>query len=144
MNYNNKFYYAPKITHVVKKKGAKADAAEEEDDPSLNTMKLIIEADTEAKGDTAVQISRPNVIRVKCNVVSGSYSNGVKDHVIYEFYPNVDPGYKIVVTVQNVIYLPVDAKQIGNITLEVVDENGRLINNRGEEINITLHLRQRK
>lgn len=264
MNYNNKFYYAPKITHVFKKKGAKADAAEEEDDPSLkhheiiddrsailnqwykvllkakqtsaggdidyednsitdsrrtarattaaprykilefvslpegsfefqtianlltsrlhdrniklqmavdpSTLKCsvlsnakldftkpesigsllgfnntrIIEADTEAKGDTAVQISRPNVIRVKCNVVSGSYSNGVKDHVIYEFYPNVDPGYKIVVTVQNVIYLPVDAEQIGNITLEVVDENGRLINNRGEEINITLHLRQRK
>ncbi|RZF34067.1 hypothetical protein LSTR_LSTR014877 [Laodelphax striatellus] len=64
----------------------------------------VIEANTEARGDTTVQISRPNVIRVKCNIVSGSYSNGVEDHVIYEFYPTVDPGYKMVVTVQNVVY----------------------------------------
>ena len=104
----------------------------------------VIEANKEARGDTTVQINRPNVLRVKCNIVSGSYSNGVKDHVIYEFYPNVDPGYKMIVTVQNVIYLPVDAEQIGHITLEVVDESGRLVNNRSEEINITLHLRQRK
>jgi len=108
----------------------------------VNTQ--IVEANKEVRGDATVRISRPNVIRIKCNIVSGSYSNGIKDHVIYEFYPDADPGYKMVVTVQNVIYLPVDIKQIGNITLEVVDESGRLINNRGEEINIALHLRQRK
>jgi len=108
------------------------------------TNTQFIEPNTSTRSDNTVQISRPNVIRITCNIVTGSYSNGITDHVIYEFYPNVDPGYKMVVTVQNVIYLPIDIKQIGSITLQVVDEYGRLINNGGEEINIALHLRQRK
>src|SRR5436190_14230215 len=32
-----------------------------------------------------------NVIRVHCNIVSGSYLNGHENHAIYDFFPVVPP-----------------------------------------------------
>lgn len=43
-----------------------------------------------------VYILRVNVIRIECNIIRGSFDNGNESHVIHEFYPTVEPGYKIV------------------------------------------------
>ncbi|XP_039299241.1 uncharacterized protein LOC120355044 [Nilaparvata lugens] len=100
----------------------------------------IIKPNLEAKSDDALKLDRPNVVRVLCDIVHGSFTNGVQDHVLYEFYPIIDPGYKIAIIANTVVYLPVDSKRISSITLQIVDESGRLVNFRNEQINITLHL----
>jgi hypothetical protein len=95
------------------------------------------------KSDSVIGISGLNVIRIECNIASGSYTNGIEDHILYEFPPEVDPGYKIEVVPPNPIYLPINTHRIDNIILRIIDEKGKLLNFRGESINIRLHLRRR-
>ena len=79
------------------------------------------------------------------DIISGSYVNGIEKPIIYSFFPNVSPGYKIIETPPNVVYLPITF-----ITLDVIysmettltDQNGRELNLRGENITIRFHVRE--
>lgn len=88
-----------------------------------------------------VNILKINAIKILCNITSGSYDNGQASHIIHEFFPAVPPGFKIIETPQNVIYLPINTNVITNITLKIVDQDGNLINFRGETVTIRLHLK---
>lgn len=90
-----------------------------------------------------IKISKLNVIRVECNIVSGAYVNGRQCHSIYEFASNkVDAGYKIVEQPVNVIYMPVVPRRINCIQISVVDQNGELVDFRGEEITCRIHIKR--
>lgn len=91
--------------------------------------------------DLPVNITKVNVIRIECNIISGSYINERRAHTLHEFSPSVGPGYKIVEVPRNVIYLPVTVKRISSITLKLVDQNGDIINFRGETVTVRLHLK---
>lgn len=93
------------------------------------------------KSDQLANINSLSCIRVECNIVCGSFINGRQSHTIHEFYPLVAPGYKIVETPSNLIYYPVSGKRIETVKIELKDENGRLINFRGEPITVRLHVR---
>lgn len=92
--------------------------------------------------DFPVDIMKVNMIRVDCNIVTNSFNNGESVHTIHAFYPTDPPGYKIVESPSNVIYLPINTHVIHNITLKIVDQNGEPVNFRKEVITITLHLRR--
>lgn len=93
--------------------------------------------------DLPVDIIKVNVIRIECNLVRGSYQNGIEGHIIHEFYPAVPPGFKIIETPRHVIYLPVSVKKLENIIVTFTDQDNRLINFREETINVRLHLRKK-
>ena len=65
-----------------------------------------------------------NVIRVECNVTAGVYSNGKGAHIILEFSPSMPPGYKRSERPAQVIYLPITARSIMDLTVRVVNQNG--------------------
>lgn len=90
-----------------------------------------------------VSIIKVNSIRVECNIAHGSYSNGLEGHTLHEFFPTVPPGFKIVESPPTVIYVPVNTNHIHNISLQLTDQDGRLINFRGETLTVRLHLRRR-
>jgi len=94
--------------------------------------------------DKPVSIIAVNTIRVECNLTTGAYVNGRSAHAIHEFAPNVPPGYKVSEIPTQIIYLPVIARLVTDISLRVVDQDGRLIDFRGEEITIRLHVRRRR
>lgn len=94
--------------------------------------------------DKPVNILKVNVIRVECNLVSGSYINGEEAHTLHEFFPNVPPGVKIIEVPSNVIYLPINKKTIDSISVRLLDQNGHLINFRNESVTLRLHLRKRQ
>jgi hypothetical protein len=52
------------------------------------------------------------------------------------------PGEKIIERPKNLIYLPLIVPTIYNIGIELIDNNGKLLNLRGETVTIRLHLRE--
>lgn len=88
------------------------------------------------------KISKINVIRVGCNIARGSYHNGAASHSIWEFYPSVPAGYRIVEVPRTVIYHSLNTSRIDTLTVSLLDQHGNLINFRGEEITIRVHLRR--
>ena len=89
-----------------------------------------------------VDIVKLNVIVIDCNIATGAYINERESHAIYQFAPVTSPGYKIIEVPHNILYLPVKRKQIDNITLSITDQEGRLLNFRGETITVGLHLKE--
>lgn len=88
-----------------------------------------------------IQIIKINVLQIECNIVTGSYKNGKTVHTLHEFSPRVPAGYKIIEVPTTIIYLPVNTRLITNITIRIVDQDGRLINFKEEEITLRLHLK---
>ena len=59
------------------------------------------------------------------------------------FFPNVPPGFKIIENPQPPIYLPILVKDITNISIKVLDQQGRIvIFGEKEEITIRIHLQE--
>lgn len=109
----------------------------------LGFTKRILESNKEHESDGQVKILKINTICVDCNIASGSYLNSKPVHIIHQFFPSVPYGYKIVESPLNIIYYPVSDKSINNIIVKVTDQAGNLIDFRGEEITIRLHIRKK-
>lgn len=107
----------------------------------LGFSKRILMPKIRHKSDERVNINKVNAIRIECNIITGSYVNNKPVHTIHEFAPTVPPGYKIIEVPRNVIYLPVNVKQITSITLKIVDQDDNLINFRDELITARLNLK---
>ena len=101
----------------------------------------ILEANKTHTSDLPVAILKVNALRVECNITTGAYINDCKVHTIHEFFPVVPPGYKIVEVPTHVIYLLIAVKTIHQIQLRIVDQDGDVVNFRGEVITIRLHVK---
>jgi hypothetical protein len=101
----------------------------------------ILPSDKIHQSDLPVTILKVNALRIECSITTGAYVNERKVHTIHEFFPVVPPGYKIVEVPSHVIYLPITVKTIDHIQLRIVDQDGDLVNFRGEVITIRLHIK---
>ena len=64
-----------------------------------------------------------------------------KSHYLL-FFPNVAPGYKIIETPANLVYLPTTLDAIYSMEITLTDQNGPQLNLRGENISIRFHVRE--
>lgn len=94
------------------------------------------------ESESVVNILSVNSIRVTTDIISSSYVNGGTDNVIYSFFPNVSPGFKIVKEPSNLIYLPVTLRTISQMETKLLDQDGNLLNLRGETLSIRSHVRE--
>lgn len=90
------------------------------------------------------KISSVNIIRINCNIAQGSFLNGKQSHSIHEFFPAVAPGYKITEVPFNVIYHSINTSQLSTLKIDILDQENRHIDFRGETITIRVHLRRSK
>lgn len=104
--------------------------------------KRVLEHSIDHESDTCVKINAINVIKIECNITSGAYFNNEPCHTLHEFYPAVASGYKIIEIPRALIYLPVVARSIHNLTVRVVDQNKNLMNFRGETISLRIHIKK--
>lgn len=105
--------------------------------------KKVLLPNKDHSSDHEVKILSINTICIDANLCVGSYLNGNPCHVIHQFFPTVPAGYKIVESPQNIIYYPVTVKTISNLTVKVIDQSGKVLDFRGEEVTVRLHLRKK-
>ena len=96
------------------------------------------------KSPNIVNISHINTILVNVDFISHSYLNEDKYPILYKFYPKVAPGYKIVQTPQNLIYLPVNRNPLNEIRLWLTDQDRKPLDLQGEKLTVTIHIREKK
>lgn len=108
----------------------------------FSPRKIVAKSSRKIESDHLVNIHNVNIIRVECNLSGGSYINGKSSHTIHEFYPTVAPGYKIVEVPTNIIYLPVIGRTIHHLNIRVVDQDGDLVDFRGENITCRVYIRK--
>lgn len=107
----------------------------------LGFSSKILDKNIEHESDLPVSILKIESIRVECNIIGGSYLNDQKVHTIHQFFPRVNPGFKIIEIPAKVIYLPITVKCIDFLELRIVDQDGDLINFQGEDITIRIHIK---
>ena len=94
------------------------------------------------ESENVVDILKVNTVMVESDIISGSYVDGTTKPVIYSFFPNVDPGHKIVEKPNHPVYLPVTMRTIDSITTTLTDQDGNELNTRGERITIRYHIKE--
>lgn len=95
------------------------------------------------RSDHIVKITNIDLIRIECDIVSDSYINGKDSHTIHQFSSyKVSPGYKFIEVPRHLIYLPIKEKQLRSVQLSVVDQDGKLVDFRGEQISCRIHIRK--
>ena len=96
------------------------------------------------ESENKVNILSVNSIMVHCDVIKTSRVNGMLAPVIYNFFPNVSPGEKIVHQPQHLNYAPLTMSVIPSMTVWVTDQKNDLLDLREQQLTLTFHIRKRR
>lgn len=110
--------------------------------PLLGFNKNILFSKDHYISENPVNITHVDTIRIECDLIGGSYHNGKGTHVIHEFTPNVKVGYKMNEQPKNLIYYPVIRRRLNTLNINIVDQNGQPIDNRGELLTCRIHIKK--
>lgn len=95
------------------------------------------------RSDHIAKITDVDVIRIECDIVTGSYINGRNSHTIHQFSNcKVPPGYKFIEIPRHFVYLPVKETILQSLQISVVDQDDNLIDFRGEQISCRIHIKK--
>ena len=94
------------------------------------------------ESENVVNILSINSLLVNLDIISGSYVNSSSQNTIYSFFPNVSPGYKIVESPINLVYLPITLDTIHSLETSITDQDGNQLNLRGETLTMRFHIRK--
>ena len=94
------------------------------------------------ESENVVDILRINSILINIDIISGSYVNGTTKNTIYSFFPKVSPGYKIIESPVNLVYLPITLDTIDSLNVTITDQDDHLLNLRNEKLTIRFHIRE--
>ena len=94
------------------------------------------------ESEQPVNILSINSIFVNIDIIEGSYVNGKTKNTIYSFFPDVSPGFKIIESPVNLVYLPLLTDTISNLNLSITDQDENILNLRGEKLTARFHIRE--
>ena len=94
------------------------------------------------ESEKPVNILSINSIFVNIDIIDGSYVNGKTKNTIYSFFPDVAPGFKIIESPVNLVYLPILPYTIQNLNLSITDQDENLLNLRDEKLTARFHIRE--
>jgi hypothetical protein len=93
--------------------------------------------------DNTIQITSSSSIMINCDLISGSYHNGVEKNILHSFPAMLVPsGYRMNIFNSNLLYLPVNKSVIDNIMFKITDDNFEVVDLKGEKISLGIHIRQ--
>ena len=94
------------------------------------------------ESENVVNILSINSILVNIDIIGGSYVNGTTKSTIYSFFPKVSPGYKIIESPVNLVYLAITLDTIDSLNVTITDQDDHLLNLRNEKLTIRFHIRE--
>ena len=94
------------------------------------------------ESENVVNILRIKSILINIDIIAGSYVNGTTKNTIYSFFPKVNPGYKIIESLVNLVYLLLTMDTIDNLYVSITDQDNHLLNLRNEKLTIRFHIRE--
>ena len=94
------------------------------------------------ESEQPVNILSINSIFVNIDIIEGSYVNGKTKNTIYSFFPDASPGFKIIESPINLVYLPLLTDTIQNSNLSITDQDENILNLRGEKLTARFHIRE--
>lgn len=109
----------------------------------LGFPNIYLEANKWHESTNVINILPLSLLRIECDLVNGSFTNGIASHILYEFVPNVLPGHRFIEKPRNIIYFPVNKQQVSCITIKLLDLQGKIINLQEEKVVLCLHLRKK-
>ena len=96
------------------------------------------------ESENVVNILSINSILVNIDIIAGSYIDGTMKNTIYSFFPKVSPGYKIIETPVNLVFLPITLDTIDRLEVSITDQDDHLLNLRNEKLTIRFHVREER
>ena len=96
------------------------------------------------ESENVVNILSINSILVNIDIISESYVNGMTKNTIYSFFPKVSPGYKIIESPVNLVYLPITLDTTDSLEVSITDQDDHLLNLRNEKLTISFHIREER
>ena len=96
------------------------------------------------ESENVVNILSINSILVNIDIIAGSYVDGTTKNTIYSFFPKVSPGYKIIETPVNLVFLPITLDTIDRLEVSITNQDDHLLNLRNEKLTIRFHVREAK
>lgn len=90
------------------------------------------------------KIAKLGVLRVNCDLISGSYINGVQSHVIHQFTASAShaSGKYFVEIPKNLNYLPVKNKIVQSIQISICNSEGKLLKINDCEVTCQLNIKR--
>lgn len=76
------------------------------------------------------KITKLNIIRIECDIISESYINGVQSHTIHQF-STINSNVKNTTFVEipkHISFLPIRTKNLRSIQISITDHEGNLVN----------------
>src|SRR6266568_8134161 len=134
-----------KLSSIVKitNPNYKVDFAVTKSFASLLGFKKLDIDDAYNESTNIVDIMTINSILVNVDIIAGSYVNGVPLPVIYSFFPNVSPGYKIVERPSpQLIYYPISRNDINIMRVWLTNQDNKLVDLRGERLTVRILVRE--
>lgn len=109
----------------------------------LGFDKVVLEPFQRHESSKPSKLTHTESIRIECDGVKGSFRNQNSTHTLHEFFITVPPGFQICEVPSHVIYLPTTNNIAHGLELRICNQNGDLLDFRGETCVIILHLRPR-
>ena len=94
------------------------------------------------ESENVVNIHTISSILVNIDMISACYVKGATKNTIHSFFPKVSPGYKIIESPDNLVYLPLILDTIDNLNVLITDQDDNLLSLRNEKLTIRFHLRE--
>lgn len=102
---------------------------DEYSDYSCALLDLVVHSNVDLQ-----KLAELSTVRIDCDIVSGSYINGVHCHTIHQFVANA-PRVKtqtFVESPKHLNYFPVKTKSLRSIQISIVDHKGALVDFKGD------------
>lgn len=104
-------------------------------DTSANKNRTVIE-----------KITKQDILRINCDIISGSYINGERSHVIHQFATSNSrvKDKSFVEIPKQINYLPIRTKNLRSVQISIVNRDGTLVDLSGGNIICRINIKRDK